>query len=152
MSQFVPSKFSYGADESAGASGAGAASTQQYIDMLLPAAKEFFSEDDPRVLEAQIENLQRQMAKAPPSPLGLALPGTKSYYQNQINKLKAKLESAREAQASGEQVEQVYLAGRVGVMLGIFAGVVVLGAVAVNQLQRARLTQAEIERVKGGPG
>lgn len=156
--RFVPSIYSryysgapsYGDLYGAAPEATETSSTQGYIDMLLPAAKELLTTDDPRVIEAKIENLRKSLAKAPSSPLGLAIPGTKSFYQNEINKLQAKLESAQETKEEDETISQVYLMGRVGIMVGIFAGVAVLGLFAVNQAQKARLTQAEIERVRKG--
>jgi hypothetical protein len=102
-------------------------------------------------LEAKLANAKQAYQTAPSMQLGgIALPGGKEYYANQIRKLEAQITAAR-VQAEEEQLQQdLYTAGNVAMVFGLFALAGVVGVYGVRQVQEARKTQAEIERIRGG--
>lgn len=124
----------------------------QYVGLGLQIFRGLFGHDDARLAEASLEgklaNAQAQYKVAPPSPLGLPLPGTKNFYANEIRKFEAQLKAARESAAAARKVARIQSLSQIGMTLGIFAGVVVVGGMAVNQIQRARLHQAELDRLR----
>ena len=103
--------------------------------------------EDVEVLKAKIENYKRSMANAP--SMGFAVPFiSKEYYQNEINKLQGLLKASKELAAEERQSAQLYTWGRAGIVVGIFVGVAVIGGVAINQMQKARLAQVQIKRLR----
>lgn len=148
--RFNPSPYSYGADEALVETPAPEAEEKgsaDYLNVVLPIAKTILGigdTEDPAVLKAQIENYQRKYDNLPTylrSTVG-------SVYLDNINKLKAKLSEARRAQEEDKTSSQLYMAMRVGGVLAVFTGVLILGGVAINQIQKARLKSAEIEHLR----
>jgi hypothetical protein len=121
----------------------------------LPAGAEFVrgflfgSADEPEVIEAKIANYRKAMRSAKDIPfLGIPVPGSKGWYRSEIAKLEAKLAVARRARAEAEKTQAVANTVKILTAVGAVAGVVILGALAVNQVQRARLQQLEIKMLK----
>jgi hypothetical protein len=151
--RFNPSPYSYGDEAPPVVEEPPKGGSTDYLNVVLPIAKSLLGigeVDDPDLIRAKIENLQGQMAKALPSPAGIPIPGTKQFYANEINKLQAKLVEAERTLALETQNQQLYTAMKVGGVVAVFTGVLLLGGFALNQIQKARRQQAEIEHLQMG--
>lgn len=101
-------------------------------------------------LEAKLEIAKdaKRKATSTGSILGFPMPGSKEYYANQIAKLEAQLEAVREQAAEERTTASLYTLGQVGIALLFLAGAAAVGGLAINQLQRARIQQAELRRMQ----
>jgi hypothetical protein len=157
VNTFQPSPYSYGSDEAAAAAAAAAtapAVTESYIPQdAIASLRTFLGLDDPQIgaarVEAQIRNLQ---ALIPTSTGPL-----KTYRLNQISKLQAELTvlraQAAESAYSTELTRVVRVSTAAGSVLGALAvlgGIFFVGGLVVNQVQRARVQQAELQRLRQG--
>lgn len=100
--------------------------------------------------EARLAILKRDKENAPDTGkiLGVVVPGTKQYIQNQILKVKAQLAAARK-QAEAEQTSSdLYIAGQAGMVFLLFGLTLAGVGLAVYQLQKSRLTQAQIRQLQ----
>jgi len=164
--RFNPSSHSYGdgqvtitpvdvpAEQSSGGGGAGMAQAGQFVDIGVSAVRSFLGLDsdgreDVATLEAQLANYRASAARAPSmSWLGLPILGGKEYYQNLVRKTESKLNAARVVAAEEQRAAAAAEARDIGYTLAVFAGVLVIGGIAVNQVQKSRRTQAEIDRLR----
>lgn len=155
---FVPSVHSYGDAAATTAMTttdptADPSSTSYLTPDVVDAVSSFLGIGDPQIaaarVEAQIRNLQALAAKS--------VPPIKTYQLNQISKLQAELSvlraQAAESAYSTELSRVVRIstaAGSVLTALALFGGVFFVGGLVLNQVQRARVQQAEIKRLQGG--
>lgn len=165
--RFNPSSHSYGdgqvtitpvdvpAEQSSGGGGAGMAQAGQFVDIGVSAVRSFLGLDsdgreDVATLEAQLANYRASAARAPSMSwaLGLPIPGSKEHYQNLVRKTESKLTAARVVAAEEQRAAAAAEARDIGYTLAVFAGVLVIGGIAVNQVQKSRRTQAEIDRLR----
>ena len=99
-------------------------------------------------LEAKLANYQASAARAPSLSVGgIPLPGGKEYYENLVRKTESQLAAARELAAEEKRAADIAAARDVGYTIAVFAGVLILGGIAVNQIQKARHQQAQIRKL-----
>ena len=164
--RFNPSSHSYGdgqvtitpvdvpAEQSSGGGGAGMAQAGQFVDIGVSAVRSVLGLDsdgreDVATLEAQLANYRASAARAPSMSIGgIPIPGGKEHYQNLVRKTESKLTAARVVAAEEQRAAAAAEARDIGYTLAVFAGVLVIGGIAVNQVQKSRRTQAEIDRLR----
>jgi hypothetical protein len=114
-------------------------------EAFLPAIRSFFFGESARVdaakLRSQIENIEAKLA----SGAGVF----HNYYVDDLNKKRAKLaelELIAGEERSGAEKEQIT---KTAITIGAVVGTIVIVGMAVNQIQKARLTQAKIRQIEG---
>ena len=129
--QFQPS--SYG-DE--------AADPQKDFTQYIPALRELLfgesAREDAAVIRAKI---QKHQQKASTSSIGVI----RNYHLNEVLKLTARLSAISKLAAEEERAAQTTRVTRAAVTIGSVLGVVLVGAVIFNQVQKSRLLELEIE-------
>lgn len=158
--QFQPSNLSYGdgtvtitpidqpaaseADPVSSGGGGLPAGIEGYVDLGVGAVKSLLGLDEGAresvaTLEAQLDIAQKKKANN-------ALPGA-WYWDDRVIKLSGQLEAARALAAEEKRAADIATARDIGYTVAVFAGVVLMGGFAVNQIQKARRQQAEIRKL-----
>lgn len=157
--QFQPSTISYGQtvtitpiepeplpmpSSDAGGGGGLPAGIGGYVDIGVSAAKSLLGLDagereSVATLEGQVEIAKKKKANN-------ALPGA-WYWDDRIIKLSSQLEAARGLAIEEKRAADIATARDIGYTVAVFAGVVLMGGFAVNQIQKARRQQAEIRKL-----
>ena len=140
--KFHPSHYgSYGAEEEEEEKKDGL--TQ--VESFLPAIRSFFFGESARVdaakLRSQIETIEAKLAAG----AGVF----HNFYVDDLNKKRAKLaelELIAGEERSGAEKEQIT---KTAITIGAVVGTIVIVGMAVNQIQKARLTQAKIRQIEG---
>jgi len=129
--QFQPS--SYG-DE--------AAPGKKDFTQFVPAIRELLFGDSAREDEAVIRaKIQRHQQQASTASIGLV----RNYHLNEAAKLTARLSAISELAEDEERAAQTTAVTRAAVTIGAVLGVVLIGTVIFNQVQKSRLLELEIE-------
>ena len=115
------------------------------VESFLPAIRSFFFGESARVdsakLRGQIENIEAKLAKG----AGVL----HNYYVNDLNTKRAKLaelELIAGEERSGADKERII---KTALAVGAVVGTIVVTGMAINQIQKARLTQAKIRQIEG---
>lgn len=157
--QFRPSNLSYGdgtvsitpidstapsAPAPAGGGGGGA-DVGQYVDIGVSAFKSLLgldagSRESVASIEAKLDIARKKKSNN-------AFPGA-WYWDDRIIQLTSQLNAARELAAEEKRAADIATARDIGYTVAVFAGVVLMGGLAVNQIQKARRQQAEIDRLE----
>ena len=116
-----------------------------YVDLGVGALRGLFGMGDEYMTVAQ---LQGQIEVAQKKRDNNAFPGA-WYWDDRIIKLNVKIPAAEARQSEEQTREVLWIAGYGGAALAVFAGAVLVGGLAINQIQKARLQQAEIMRLRG---
>ncbi len=140
--KFHPSHYgSYGAEEEEGAQGGGFAQVEQ----ILPAVRSFLfgetAREEAAIVRSQIENIEAKLAAG----AGVL----HNFYVDDLNKKRARLaelELIAGEEKSAAEKEQLT---RTAITVAAIVGTVVVVGMAVNQIQKARLTQAKIRQIEG---
>jgi hypothetical protein len=140
---FQPSTHSgYGqAGESEESQEGGPASFTQFIPAIRALVFGESAREEAAVLQAQIENLHRKLAANPPGFLH-------NIYVDEINKKQARLQEVLTMSEEERQSAAKEAITRTALTLGAVTGVVVIVGMAINQVQKARLTQAQIRQLE----
>ena len=140
--RFQPSNYgSYGAEEEEEEK----KSALRQVEAFLPAVRSFvFGEsarEEAAVLQSQIENIEAKLA----SGAGVL----HNYYVDDLNKKRARLaelELIAGEERAGAEKEQIT---RTAITIAAVVGTIVMTGMAINQIQKARLTQAKIRQIEG---
>jgi len=115
------------------------------VEQVLPAIRSFLfgesAREEAAILQAQIENLEAKLA----SGAGVL----HNFYVDELNKKRARLaelELIAGEEKSAAEKEQIM---RTALTIAAVVGTVVVVGMAVNQIQKARLTQAKIRQIEG---
>lgn len=149
---FYPSVYSYGPSYGVASLTDQSSAASWETEDVLKAARAFLIGEDPQkeaaVLEQKIANLQ-QMANSAPAGV------VRNYYLNEIAKLQAKLEVARQQAANAEyatqtmQVTQTSAAITSALTVLISVGVVVgIGVWIKTKMKESQLRDLEIQRLQ----
>ena len=116
-----------------------------YVDLGIGALRGLFGMGDEYMTVAQ---LQGQIEVARKKRDNNAFPGA-WHWDDRIIILSQKIPAAEARQSEEQTREALWIAGYGGVALAALAGAVLVGGLAINQIQKARLQQAEIMRLRG---
>lgn len=120
----------------------------QYVDLGLSVIKGLFDEDDrtdAATVQAQIQIAEQKVR----DNVFLPWPG---YWKDRLTKLKAQLPAAMAMADEAAADARAAQWRNIGYTAAVFGVVAVIGGVAVNQVQRARRQQAEIEHLRASSG
>lgn len=171
MNQFIPSQCShlggchYGCGSSLGNLGDDAAaeappaeegssksSVEDYIKWGTMIFSALTGESDDRMSAAEIqgklEYAKQAKLKGYAPPLTAFGQSSSAYWSKQITQLTAELEAANQIAGEARTTVLIDQARNVAYTAIAFAGVLVVGGVALTLVQRARLTQAEIRKLR----
>lgn len=146
--QFIPSQQSYGYSEDSveapppARQGPDAAQVGQYVDIGLSTVKSLFGLDA-NARESAAE-LEASLAVAKDKKANGAFPGA-WYWEARVTKLRAQLDAAQALAAEEQLNAQIDQARNLAYTAAAFTGVLILGAIAYNQVQKGRRVQAEID-------
>jgi hypothetical protein len=146
--RFIPSQpgfGTYGADDPASAEEEEKKSGLAQVEAFLPAVRSLLFGESARVdaakLRGQIENLERKL------DAGAGV--LHNFYVDDLNKKRAKLaevESMSEEEKSAAQKDQIT---RAAIAAGAVLGTLVIAGMVFNQVQKARLLEAQIHKAEG---
>jgi hypothetical protein len=151
--QFQPSVHSYGQADAevetavVTSSGGGGADVGQYVDIGVSAVKSLLGLDSGE--RESVATIEGQIDVAKKKRDNNAFPGG-WYWDDRVIKLTSQLGAAKELAAEEKRAADIATARDIGYTVAVFAGVVLMGGFAINQIQKARRQQAEIERLSKG--
>lgn len=122
-----------------------------YVNLIGAVYNQLFGEDeddrlDAAAIQAKLYAAQQSKKRGDPKPITGWLSGgsASQYWDQQIQKYTAQLAAANELAGEARAESQLNLARNAAYTLAAVAGVAVLGGIALNQIQKARLQQLEI--------
>lgn len=157
----VYSTYSYGdlgdSSSTTQPSDSSSSSYAEYAATAASVAKTLMGEDDVRMnaaeLRAKLAVARQSLASGAPPPVTAVLTGNFSgatYWSQQVTKLEAQLSAANQIADEAAYEAQINQARNLAYTAASAVGVLVLGGLALTFIQKARIQQAELTRMRQG--